>query len=48
VKFEKAATFLDFGGVRLEDDVCVQEEGAPLNLTDVPKEIADVEAACAR
>jgi Xaa-Pro dipeptidase len=48
VDFAKAESFLDFGGVRIEDDVVIQADGPPLNLTDVPKEIADVEAACAR
>ena len=47
VDFEKAETFLDFGGVRIEDDIVIRD-GAPLNLTTVPKEIPDVEAACAR
>jgi Xaa-Pro dipeptidase len=48
IDFEKAASFLDFGGVRIEDDVVVQADGPALNLTSVPKEIAAVEAACER
>ena len=48
VDFDKAESYLDFGGVRIEDDIVIQEDGPPLNLTDVPKEIADVEAACQR
>ena len=47
VDFAKAATFLDFGGVRIEDDIVIRR-GPAENLTRVPKEIADVEAACAR
>jgi Xaa-Pro dipeptidase len=48
VDFEKAQRYLDFGGVRIEDDIVVQPDGPPLDLTDVPKELADVEAACER
>ena len=48
IDFAKAESFLDFGGVRIEDDVVIQPEGPALDLTSVPKEIADVEAACAR
>jgi Xaa-Pro aminopeptidase len=48
VDFAKAETFLDFGGVRIEDDVVISADGPPMNLTTVPKEIADVEAACER
>jgi len=47
VNFAKAETFLDFGGVRIEDDILVTR-GAPVNLTHVPKEIKDVEEACGR
>ncbi len=48
VDFAKVESFLDFGGVRIEDDIVIRPEGPPLNLTSVPKEIAEVEAACAR
>lgn len=47
VDFAKAEKFLDFGGIRIEDDIVIQD-GPALNLTTVPKEIADVEAACER
>ncbi len=47
VNFAKAETFLDFGGVRIEDDIVIRAHGSPLNLTRVPKEIHDVENACA-
>lgn len=43
VDFSRAETFLDFGGIRIEDDIVVRN-GAPLNLTNVPKEIKDIEA----
>lgn len=46
IDFARAESFLDLGGVRIEDDVVIREEGPPLNLTRVPKEIGDVEAAC--
>lgn len=47
VDFAKADAFLDFGGIRIEDDIVIRD-GAAENLTRVPKEIAAVEAACAR
>ena len=46
VDFKKAESFLDFGGVRIEDDILVRAAGPPANLTQVPKRIEDVEAAC--
>jgi len=48
VDFAKAESFLDFGGVRIEDDIVIRADGRAHNLTTVPKEIDDVEAACAR
>ncbi len=47
VDFAKAESFLDFGGIRIEDDIVIRA-GAAENLTVVPKEIAAVEDACAR
>jgi len=47
VDFAKAESFLDFGGIRIEDDIVIRD-GAAENLTSVPKEIDAVEAACAR
>ena len=44
VDFDKASEFLEVGGVRIEDDVVVQPAGPPMNLTDVPKETAEIEA----
>ncbi|MBI5630795.1 MAG: aminopeptidase P family protein [Elusimicrobia bacterium] len=48
IAFSKANSFMDFGGVRLEDDVVVQPDGPPLNLTTVPKGLAEIEDYCGR
>lgn len=43
VDFAKAQGWLDFGGIRIEDDVVVRPSGPPANLTSVPKERRAVE-----
>ncbi len=40
---EKVTSLLGFGGVRIEDDIVVTEDGYE-NLTNVPKEISEIEA----
>ncbi|RNC84010.1 MAG: aminopeptidase P family protein [Balneola sp.] len=44
---EKVKELLSFGGVRIEDDILVTEDGYE-NLTNVPKEIAEIEALMER
>ena len=46
--FDRAEKFLEVGGVRIEDDVVVQQERRPETSPRVPKTVAEVEAACAR
>ena len=48
IDFDRAERFLDFGGVRIEDDVVVRAAGPPENLTRVPKTVEEVEAAAGR
>ena len=48
IDFDRAERFLDFGGVRIEDDVVVRAGGPPENLTRVPKTVEEVEAAAGR
>ena len=43
INFKKAEGFLDFGGIRIEDDIVIEPHGPPLNLTQVPKEIDAIE-----
>lgn len=44
VDFALAESYLDFGGVRIEDDIAVEKNGPPTNLTDAPKELPEIEA----
>src|SRR6056297_817858 len=39
---DKLQAFFDFGGVRIEDNIIVTEDGCE-NMTDVPKEIKEIE-----
>lgn len=43
LNIEKVKSLLNFGGIRIEDDIAVTEDGFE-NLTNVPKEISEIEA----
>jgi Xaa-Pro aminopeptidase len=46
ISYEAVEKFLDFGGVRIEDDVLVTEKGRKVLGPPIPKTVADVEKAC--
>lgn len=45
INYEKAEEFTDFGGIRLEDDVLVTEDGYRVMSDQIPRTIEEVEAA---
>ncbi len=47
INFKMLRHFLEFGGIRIEDDIMINSHGAPINLTHVPKEIDAIERLCA-
>lgn len=48
IRWGKADRLRRVGGIRIEDNVVIRDQGPPRNLTTVPKTVADVEAACQR
>jgi len=46
IAYDKAEQYLDFGGVRIEDDVLVTDKGRRVLGPPIPKAPADVERAC--
>jgi Xaa-Pro aminopeptidase len=44
VNYDKVEAYRDFGGIRIEDDVLVTEDGCRILGKPIPKAIADVEA----
>lgn len=47
VNWEKVATYRDFGGVRIEDDVLVTADGQRVLGRPIPRSVAEVEATMA-
>ncbi|MBN2327879.1 MAG: aminopeptidase P N-terminal domain-containing protein [Candidatus Omnitrophica bacterium] len=45
IQYDRLESYKDFGGVRIEDDVCVTEDGCRVLSAAIPKTIADVEGA---
>ncbi len=46
IDYDKVNAFLDFSGVRIEDNVLITEEGYRVLGPPIPKSIEEVEAAC--
>ncbi|HYW79582.1 MAG TPA: hypothetical protein VE890_08395, partial [Thermoguttaceae bacterium] len=47
INYDKADEFKDFGGIRLEDDLLVTDDGHQVMSEQIPRTIEDVEAASA-
>ena len=45
INYDKVETFLDFGGIRIEDDVLVVDNGRQVLGRPIPKTVEDVEKA---
>jgi len=48
INYDKVDTYKDFGGIRIEDDVLVTEQGHRVLGKPIPKTVAEVEATAAQ
>lgn len=46
INYDKVAEYLDFGGIRIEDDILVTENGHRVLGKPIPKTVEEVEKAC--
>lgn len=46
INFEKVESYLDFGGIRIEDDVLITATGSRMLGKTAPKTVAEIEATC--
>ncbi len=47
INYDKVETYKDFGGIRIEDDILVTENGYRVLGKPIPKTIAEIEATMA-
>jgi len=47
VNYDKVEQFKDFGGIRIEDDILITEQGHRILGRPIPKTVAEVEATAA-
>ena len=48
INYKKAETYLDFGGVRIEDDILITNIGSRVLGKPIPKTVAEIEDICTR
>lgn len=48
VNYDKVETYKDFGGIRIEDDLLITENGSRVLGKPIPKTVAEVEETCAQ
>ncbi len=46
IDYNKVEQYRDFGGIRIEDDLLITEDGGRVLGTPIPKTVAEVEAVC--
>ncbi len=46
INYDKVEEYLDFGGIRIEDDILVTEDGCKVLGQPIPKTVAEVEETC--
>ena len=47
INFDKVEEYKDFGGIRIEDDILVTEDGYRVLGKPIPKTVEEIEAMCA-